>query len=433
MNLLYTMIQLVNTGLQVYFSTIFYSSFSKLKHSAKILILSEVFSILLMTCGLILFKENLIVYLFTLLPLLLLTFLFECSIVSKILYFLLYNAVVILSEILVASVSTLITHIAFNNFSETAHIISIMVSKLLVLNILTIIRLLKCRKFFDCFRFKNLKACMVPFASLLIITMQFVLLKENINQNTYLSYLLLASDTIWIITNTIVFDYIHLIRMHETDKEKIAMANDIITQQAIQYNDFIKHSKDIIKMQHNSKHFHLGLISALEAGRYSEALSQLKMHFNENSNAISSKSGNIIYSIIEIMKLKAAKYNTKIDFTYTELRPIKILSTDLAIILGNALDNAIEACSKLNNKEKIIQLFIQPQNETIIITVKNPVIEDIDTLNFTSTKPYSKWHGYGIISMKEIAAKYGGNIALTCTNHLFTVSAILNNISLDNE
>jgi len=133
------------------------------------------------------------------------------------------------------------------------------------------------------------------------------------------------------------------------------------------------------------------------------------------------------------MKLKAAKYNTKIDFTYTELRPIKILSTDLAIILGNALDNAIEACSKLNNKEKIIQLFIQPQNETIIITVKNPVIEDIDTLNFTSTKPYSKWHGYGIISMKEIAAKYGGNIALTCTNHLFTVSAILNNISLDNE
>lgn len=215
-------------------------------------------------------------------------------------------------------------------------------------------------------------------------------------------------------------------------QERIAASNEVIKQQTDQYNALIKHNEDIIKIQHDNKHFNLGLISEIESGNISEALKQLRAVTRVNENQIL-YSGNIIHSIISIKSNEASKYNTVIEFNYSELQKILISSIDLAIILGNALDNAIEACSKISERQKTIDLTILPRNNTVIISVTNPTADDVDISKLESSKPNKDLHGYGILSIRTITEKYGGDMAISYKNHVFTLSIVLNNVAQIND
>ena len=227
----------------------------------------------------------------------------------------------------------------------------------------------------------------------------------------------------------IVFDYIDSIYLHAVDKEKIAVANEIITQQTIQYNNLIKHNEDIMKIQHDNKNFNIGLISDLEEGKVSSVIDSLK---NAN-NAYLNKStyyGNIVYSILDIKRQEAQDRNIDISFEDHNLNQIVIPSTDLAIIIGNALDNAIEECKRIpDTGKKQISMLVSQQNDTIVIIIKNPAADDVNISSLTSKKADSEHHGFGIISMKQVASKYNGEVVFEYENGIFTVSIIMNNIS----
>lgn len=428
MDLLTVTVQLVNAGLQVYLAAVFYSSLSKPKFSLKILMPAEIIFTLFMAYGLIFFRGKVTLYLFTLLPTMLLTFMFKGSAVSKLLSFLSYNAMEIAAEMLAATFSSIL-HFAEFDAINTAYIVGMLMSKLLVFIIIATVRISKRGKNFGHYRSGGFKACMFPLASFLVMIIQYIILGDSISQYNDLSYLILVSYTILIISNMIVFDYIDSIYLHAVDKEKIAVANEIITQQTIQYNDLIKHNEDIMKIQHDNKNFNIGLISDLEEGKISSVIDSLK---NAN-NAYLNKSnyyGNIVYSILDIKRQEAQDRNIDISFEDHNLNQIVIPSTDLAIIIGNALDNAIDECKRIpDTGKKQISMLVSQQNDTIVIIIKNPAADDVNISSLTSKKADSEHHGFGIISMKQVALKYNGEVVFECENGIFTVSIIMNNIS----
>ena len=425
--LLNIFVQIVNAGLQVYLALLFYSSFSKRKCPVSVLLAAAVGATAVMATGLYFFRGKPIVYLFTLLPALLLTFLYDVSIKNRLIYFAAYNAIEIISELLVGTLLTVTMHIKFNEFVGAAYIIGMLASKLTAFIVICVIRVLKRKKVTDYYKAGNIKAFLFPIASLFAMVVQYLILKDDANNYDNVSYLLLFSYTLLIVSNVLVFDYIDALYTNALDKESLTVANEIIEQQRIKYDGLIKHHEDIVKIQHNSKHIYLGLISEIESGNYTEALSRLK-ELTDNSDSEAIKSGNIIHIIVESMRQKASADDIEIDFSYNGLDKINIPSTDLAIILGNALENAIEASKKVDGK-KTVQLFIQQQNETVIISIKNPTKDDVDISNLESTKSDPESHGYGILSMRTIAAKYGGEVAFSCSDHLFTTAVVLNNIN----
>ena len=423
--LLNIIVQIVNAGLQVYLAILFYSSFSKRKCSLKVLIPAAICATLIMAVGLYFFKGKPIVYLFTLLPTLLLTFLYDISIKSCLVYFSIYNAMEIISELLVGTLLTVTMHIRFNELAGAAYIIGMLTSKLLVFIVIVFIKVSLRKKVTQYYKAGNIKAFLFPIASLFAMVVQYLFLRNDTTNYDNISYLLLFSYTLLIVSNVLVFDYIDALYTNAIDKENITVANEIINQQTINYNDLIKHNEDIIKIQHDSKHIYLGLISEIESGNYSKAISNLQ-DLASNSEIESIKSGNIIHIVVDTMQQKALPDNITIDFQYHGLDKIRISPTDLAIILGNALDNAIEASKKLEG-EKTIKLFIDQQNETVIISIKNPTKNDVNINNLESTKSNASRHGYGIISMKTVAAKYNGDVTFSYSDHLFSTSVLLNN------
>ena len=100
------------------------------------------------------------------------------------------------------------------------------------------------------------------------------------------------------------------------------------------------------------------------------------------------------------------------------------------VLLGNLMDNAIEA-NKKNQGQKYIKLTIKgdSRNEkTWIIKIMNPYETAIKRSNngeYITSKEDKRMHGYGLKSIKQIVEKHKGEIKIEDSENIFKVSIML--------
>lgn len=89
---------------------------------------------------------------------------------------------------------------------------------------------------------------------------------------------------------------------------------------------------------------------------------------------------------------------------------IFILPSEIAVLFGNLLDNAIEAAK--DTDEKRITVDIQKNASYLIIFVSNSIKSSVlkDNKNLETSKPDKELHGIGIKSIKNIVEKHNGMI-----------------------
>lgn len=122
-------------------------------------------------------------------------------------------------------------------------------------------------------------------------------------------------------------------------------------------------------------------------------------------------SGNEIIDNIVNYKLNLAK-NEKIevDTDISVSKDLFLPSYDITVILGNLLDNAIEACKKLDEHERKIILKINENKSKLTIYIQNNFNRNlkISDEKFITTKNAESEHGYGITNIKKAVKKNKG-------------------------
>ena len=94
------------------------------------------------------------------------------------------------------------------------------------------------------------------------------------------------------------------------------------------------------------------------------------------------------------------------------------------ILLGNLLDNAIEACEKIEVSKRWITVNIIYKEHTLILKICNS--KEIKKANIAlSSKRHYKQSGIGIHSVTRVVEKYNGTIEFWDLDDSFEVSAIL--------
>lgn len=112
-----------------------------------------------------------------------------------------------------------------------------------------------------------------------------------------------------------------------------------------------------------------------------------------------------------------------------------IQSYDMGIILGNALDNAIEACRKLKEKEPEVEVFIRlssfQKGKMFFIEVENSfdgnVIRKAHQEFPATDKADKEAHGIGLSNIRHAAEKYHGAVDWAVNNKVFTLSVMMQN------
>lgn len=97
---------------------------------------------------------------------------------------------------------------------------------------------------------------------------------------------------------------------------------------------------------------------------------------------------------------------------------------DLCALIGNLLDNSIEAC--LNIKDRIIKLYFKQVDEYLNIIIKNTYSKDMVIQDFKTSKNNKYLHGFGLLNVETICKSYNGSIKIY-QNDYFEVSVLLRN------
>lgn len=101
---------------------------------------------------------------------------------------------------------------------------------------------------------------------------------------------------------------------------------------------------------------------------------------------------------------------------------------DLYTILGNALDNAMEAVKAFEEREmRIIDVLIHVRQRFLVIAVTNPLKEPLTFREGlpVSQKPQNGYHGYGMRSIRHTVHKYGGEMVVKAENGCFSLRLMI--------
>lgn len=100
---------------------------------------------------------------------------------------------------------------------------------------------------------------------------------------------------------------------------------------------------------------------------------------------------------------------------------------DIFSLFGNILDNAIECEMNLPPETRFIHLSVRSANQLLLIHAENHfegVLELRDGLPVT-TKADRDSHGYGMLSIRRVVQKYGGNLVVSSEDQLFQIDIVI--------
>lgn len=179
---------------------------------------------------------------------------------------------------------------------------------------------------------------------------------------------------------------------------------------------------------HDVKHVMIYLKNCLENGKTDEALEQINDFTHDLSKMERKVWTGFPYLDFVLNCKKIEMDKNEIDFELeVDLYEMPFKDADLGIVLGNLLDNAIEAVQKCEQSKKKIFLRICNPNEMFLLCLYNNATQMPIILNdrFITTKADKYAHGLGVESVKRIVEKYNGNIEFQYDNEHFEVDILI--------
>ena len=194
------------------------------------------------------------------------------------------------------------------------------------------------------------------------------------------------------------------------DKRIAVYQNDLI----LKHYDEIQNIYKQMRGWRHDYHNHIQVIKAHNAIGQTEELNSYLNKLDKDLTSVDTilKSGNIMLDAILNSKLSLAA-SKKIAVNAKAAAPEKVMVSDidLCVIIGNLLDNAIEACMKIEKEDsRFIRVYIGTFKEQLYISVSNSTGPGVTKLNnrYITTKTGS--HGFGLFRVDKITEKYGGFI-----------------------
>ncbi len=190
----------------------------------------------------------------------------------------------------------------------------------------------------------------------------------------------------------------------------------------------------IRKVRHEMKNHMANIKGLTEAGEYGE-IEEYVRRMDETMQELEYKyvTGNAVTDVIindKCRRAEKAGIRFGADFRYGGEIPV----FDMGIILNNLLDNAIEACEKLEPGKGFIRLSLKRKKQFLILYVENSFDGAVPVSKGSSLPPTAKQsilpgiiteHGIGLENVRDIAERYFGGVNIKVKGDVFHVTVML--------
>lgn len=175
-----------------------------------------------------------------------------------------------------------------------------------------------------------------------------------------------------------------------------------------------------------------GLLGMIQTRQIKEAekyiLQLLDDGIGEQPKEISHSGNIIVDSLINHVHALAQKDNIQFNVNIFIPASLPFESRHLAIILGNLIENALEACRDVPDNKGIIYLNISYLKGMLQLTIKNNYQSKRkkDVLGrYLTTKNNTTYHGLGLLSINHAVANYQGQVDIIDSNNEFQVTVVM--------
>lgn len=192
------------------------------------------------------------------------------------------------------------------------------------------------------------------------------------------------------------------------ERRVAAYQNNLVAKHCSEVENIYKQMRGWRHDYHNHIQAMLALIDT--ESESSVPLQDYLLHLNDDLTSVDTiiKTGNVMVDAILNSKISLAQ-TKKITVNAKAAVPkeLPISAVDLCVIIGNLLDNAIEACAAVPSPW--IRVYIGIHKEFFYISISNPMDGEVKKsgLRYLSTKT-SPSHGFGLVRIDKISDKYGG-------------------------
>lgn len=193
------------------------------------------------------------------------------------------------------------------------------------------------------------------------------------------------------------------------DHQQLARTAQLTEMRELYYQGLRREQDQVRTLRHDLRNHLTALQGLLAQGQTAQAAGYLEQiagspwaqgsqQFCENETA------NVVLS----SKAEAARrLGLQAEFQAALPRDLPIADPDLCALLGNAIDNAMEAAQKAANKK--VRLRCRTDKGLFMLQVENALTGD-ERPDLSTTKKDKAAHGFGLAGMREIAARYGGSL-----------------------
>lgn len=269
----------------------------------------------------------------------------------------------------------------------------------------------------------------LPIATMIII---YQLIDISYLLNTRKAYLRLTVVSSLFISANIGLCYLfgRMAEMEEI-RRRDELAQVQLELQQKQYAQLATHQQEIRHMYHDVKRYLQVIGEYLQVGQTAQAISyiqQQEVMISQQQLTITGYS--LLDGVLAAKKEVAQRQGIQWQCEAHLSEGLTLPETDIAIILDNGLDNALEAVVQLHDQAKRwISIDIQQRQSFLHLTISNPTSESAPIKqgeNLKTTKPDTANHGFGMANMRQLAQKHHGTMTYQCADDVFTVHVMVN-------
>ena len=259
----------------------------------------------------------------------------------------------------------------------------------------------------------------------IIYYVQYILQRVHVENSVF--YFGMQLFMIW---SFIILCY-SIINTHEKAKRKYEAENarDIITT-GRDYYQKINEQYDALRIMKHDYKFHLN--AALDMLRRGETeksdayLNGLKNQLEENELFVFCDNP-VINSLVSDYAEKCKGLDIDFNAAFNIPENFNLSNYEMCIVLGNLLENAVEACQKLTANRQI-KLIVKPQGEQLAVMVRNTydgiVVKDGEKFISTKKNNEDRDYGLGLQSVMAVVDSYGEMFHIEYDSEWFNVFAL---------
>ncbi len=206
---------------------------------------------------------------------------------------------------------------------------------------------------------------------------------------------------------------------------RLAALEQIMEHEDENYRTLTESYEEIRNIKHDLKNQTSLLHDLINQEKYADAKEHISQLYKtvERATSMCCTGNPAVDSIInlkgDLARSHGISYMTKLKIT-----ELNCDTVGLCRILGNALDNAIEACVRSDSIERCVCLMLSNQNERLLICIEN-TSPPVDTDNLTTTKANKATHGIGLQSIRRTVSQMGGNMSCAYSDGYFTMNILI--------